>query len=225
MTNAIQALCESGDMLKAINLYSQVSFSDTINKARKGNQFAILYTFYTARKMVAYYMWKGVFGSKKYFKKNIMEGKDYDYLSEVMCMLPKALASFKETLYDKEEFCIRGWNQWMLNYIRMAKRGMIEKENIISLNVTIYDGDYNPIKLEDLLEDQRNSFDDDLHNSMKIESFHKILSDSEKELFAYIYKGYSVPEIAKHFGVSRQTIYVRIDTMKAKYKEINVDKR
>lgn len=196
-----------------------------IQDAKDGSEYAECYLLIAARKMAYYVFWKVFIGAKatsKVISARLDNGDFGEFISLMFIAFDKAIKSFKPKVYKDGTMKIGNWQYWFGQYLRMD----CISENIKRMKDP-NEGALNPDGMEssekggasawDKLTGDNASF---IETNDFISSWKELCDDPEldepcskkvdypkRQLIADILEGKSLPEIAKKFDVSKNTLY------------------
>lgn len=196
-----------------------------IQDAKDGSEYAECYLLIAARKMAYYVFWKVFIGAKatsKVISARLDNGDFGEFISLMFIAFDKAIKSFKPKVYKDGTMKIGNWQYWFGQYLRMD----CISENIKRMKDP-NEGALNPDGMEssekgsasawDKLTGDNASF---IETNDFISSWKELCDDPEldepcskkvdypkRQLIADVLEGKSLPEIAKKFDVSKNTLY------------------
>lgn len=196
-----------------------------IEDAKNGSEYAECYLLIAARKMAYFVFWKVFIGAKaspKVISARLDNGDFGEFISLMFIAFDKAIKSFKPKIYKDGTMKIGNWQYWFGQYLRMDciaennHRRKDHNENAINPDgmegsekggATAWDkltGDNASfIETDDFISGWKELCDDpelDEPCSTKVDY-------PKRQLIADVLEGKSLPEIAKDFGVAKNTIY------------------
>lgn len=172
--------------------------------------------------------------------------KDEDIEKIIDCVIKVRDKFYRDTRMDKEDIgselkvilleSIQNFNSWgeenelykFLNYLnKVLYNRLQDRSNLISFSEEDSNNNYNsnlesinvPIEIIDN-DYMKDDFEDEITSEIELESFYKLLSKREKQVYYYIFiKDYTQDTVADMLGITQQTVNIYKNRVLNKYKD------